>query len=151
VLRYHHISSNTPASTSTSPARFAMHLAYLEAHGFDVVPLETLVERLRSGQPLPDKTAAITFDDGYRSIHDTAYPMLKARGWPFTVFVNSEPHDRHQPSFMTWEQLREMSSHGATIANHTVSHPSLIEREPGQQEVAWREWIAGEITTAQQP
>ena len=150
VLQYHHISASTPASTSTSPERFAMHLAYLSDHGFDVVPLETLVSRLRSGQPLPDKTVAITFDDGYRSIYDTAFPMLRERGWPFTVFVNSEPHDRKQPSFMTWEQLREMSRHGATIANHTVSHTSLIERDPGQPEAAWREWIAGEIKTAQQ-
>ncbi len=150
VLQYHHISSSTPAGTSTSPERFAMHLAHLADHGFDVVPLETLVELLRSGRPLPDRTAAITFDDGYRSIYDTAFPMLKARGWPFTVFVNSEPHDRHQPSFMTWEQLREMSSHGATIANHTVSHPSLLERQPDQKEEEWRHWIAGEITAAQQ-
>ena len=34
------------------------------------------------GTPLPDKTAAITFDDGYISIYDTAWPLLKAKGWP---------------------------------------------------------------------
>jgi len=49
-----------------------MHPTYLDEHGFDVVPLQTLVVRLRSGRPLPDKTAAITFDDGYRSLYDKA-------------------------------------------------------------------------------
>ncbi len=149
VLQYHHISDTTPASTSTSPERFAMHLAYLEKHDFDVVPLEQLVQMVRSGQLLPDRTVAITFDDGYRSIYDTAYPMLKSRGWPFTVFVNSEPHDHRQPSFMTWEQLREISRNGGTIANHTVGHPYLLAREAGQGEEPWREWVADEITTAQ--
>ena len=55
------------------------------------VPLQELVDALRAGQPLPDRTAAITFDDGYISIYDTAWPLLRARGWPFTVFVNTEP------------------------------------------------------------
>jgi peptidoglycan/xylan/chitin deacetylase (PgdA/CDA1 family) len=149
VLQYHHISDTTPASTSTSPERFGMHLAYLEKHDFDVVPLEQLVQILRSGQPLPDRSVAITFDDGYSSIHDTAYPMLKSRGWPFTVFVNSEPHDRRQPSFMSWEQLREMRRNGGTIANHTVSHPYLLAHEEGLDEAAWRGWVADEITAAQ--
>jgi hypothetical protein len=60
VLQYHHVSVTTPASTSTSPERFAMHLAYLAGQGFEVVPLAALVQRLRSGQPLAD----IVFTDG---------------------------------------------------------------------------------------
>jgi biofilm PGA synthesis lipoprotein PgaB len=149
VLQYHHVSVTTPASTSTSPERFAMHLAYLAGQGFEVVPLAALVQRLRSGQPLDDRTAAITFDDGYRSIYDTAYPLLVERGWPFTVFINSEPHDQRQSGFMSWEQLREMSGNGATIANHTVSHPYLLSRPPGMDEGAWRDGVAAEITSAQ--
>jgi peptidoglycan/xylan/chitin deacetylase (PgdA/CDA1 family) len=149
VLQYHHVGTDTPPSTSTAPDRFAMHLDYLEQAGFEVVRLEDLVKAHAAGGPLPDRAAAITFDDGYRSIYEAAWPLLKRRGWPFTVFVNSAPHDRGSPLFMSWEQLRELSEGGATIANHTVSHPHLLERSPGQDETAWRRWVATEITEAQ--
>jgi len=150
VLQYHHVATATPASTSTSPERFSMHLDVLDEAGFDVVPLQELVNTLRRGEPLPDRTAAITFDDGYISIYDTAWPMLKAKGWPFTVFINTEPHDQGRPLFMNWDQLRELHDGGATIANHTVSHPYLLQRRPGDDDAAWRAWVRDEITTAQQ-
>jgi peptidoglycan/xylan/chitin deacetylase (PgdA/CDA1 family) len=150
ILQYHHISTETPASTSTSPEWFAMHLDYLHEAGFDIVPLTDLVAHLRAGQPLPDKTAAITFDDGYISIYDTAWPMLKEKGWPFTVFVNTEPHDRGRPLFMSWAQLREIRAGGATIANHGVTHPYLLQRQPGHDEAAWKAWVAAEIVDAEE-
>ncbi|MEE4216513.1 MAG: polysaccharide deacetylase family protein, partial [Xanthomonadales bacterium] len=102
VLQYHHVSDETPASTSTSPERFAMHLDYLEEAGFKIVPLQELADTLRTREPLPDKTAAITFDDGYISIFQAARPLLEKKGWPYTVFVNTEPHDQRKPLFMSW-------------------------------------------------
>jgi peptidoglycan/xylan/chitin deacetylase (PgdA/CDA1 family) len=149
VLQYHHVSDTTPASTSTSPERFAMHLDVLEQAGFEIVRLEDLAETLAAGEPLPDRAAAITFDDGYRSIYETAWPLLKRRGWPFTVFVNSAPHDQGSPQFMSWDQLRELHAGGATIANHTVSHPHLLDARAGRDEAAWREAVQAEISGAQ--
>lgn len=149
VLQYHHVSDETPASTSTSPQRFAMHLDYLAEAGFEVVPLQDLVNALSAGQPLPDKTVAITFDDGYISIYDTAWPLLKEKGWPFTVFINTRPHDQRKPLFMSWGQLRELHASGATIANHTVSHPYLLHRQHDQDELQWKAWVRNEIEQAQ--
>lgn len=149
VLQYHHVSDETPPSTSTSPGRFAMHLEYLATQGFAVVPLPELVDALRDGRSPSDRAVAITFDDGYISIYETAFPLLQRRGWPFTVFINSEPHDRGQTGFMSWEQLRELQASGATIANHTVSHPHLIRRAPAQDDQAWRDWVRMEIGAAE--
>jgi len=150
VLQYHHVGTSTPPATSTAPDRFAMHLDYLEQAGFEVVGLQELVDAVAAGGPLPDRAAAITFDDGYRSIYEAAWPLLKRRGWPFTVFVNPAPHDNGSPLFMSWDQLREMSAGGATIANHTVNHPHLLEHAPGQDEAAWQRRVAAEITGAQE-
>lgn len=150
VLQYHHVSESTPASTSTSPERFAMHLDVLAEQGFEAVPLQRLVDLLRFGRPLPDKAAAITFDDGYLSIYTTAYPLLRAKGWPFTVFVNTDPHDREQRGYMTWDQLRELREGGATIANHTVSHAHLLDRAAAGDEPGWRASVASEISGAQE-
>ena len=149
VLQYHHVSTETPASTSTSPERFLMHLEYLESNGFEILPLQQLVDALEAGKSLPDKTAAITFDDGYISIYETAWPLLKERGWPFTVFINTEPHDQRKSLFMSWDQLRELHKGGATIANHTVSHPYLLNLQDGQDQNQWKAWVRDEISRAQ--
>ena len=51
---------------------------------------------------------------------------------------------------MSWDQLREMSRRGGTIANHTISHPHLLERRSGEDQTTWRSRITAEITGAQQ-
>lgn len=150
ILQYHHISSSTPPSTSTTPARFAEHMQYLQDQGFAVVPLASLIDARQKGLALPDKTAAITFDDGYDSIYTTALPILKTYGWPFTVFVSTDPVDQHLRHFMSWDQIRELAANGATIANHTATHAHLIRREGQEFEADWSARIRSEIERAQQ-
>ena len=149
VLQYHHVSDATPPSTSVTPELFEQHLDYLEAEGFRVVPLPEIVDKLKKGQALPDKAVVLTFDDAYDSVYDIAFPLIKARDWPFTVFVNTQPIDNQRRGFTTWEQLREMAEHGGTIANHSTAHNFLTRRAPGESEAQWRERISKEVTTAE--
>jgi biofilm PGA synthesis lipoprotein PgaB len=150
VLQYHHVSEDTPAATSVSPALFRKHMAHIREAGYAVVALEDLVAQLKAGKALSDKTVAITFDDGYTSIYDLAFPILKSHGWPFTVFVNTKPHDQQHGHFASWEQLREMGAAGATIANHSYSHPHMLRRQPGETDEVWRERMREEILRAEQ-
>lgn len=149
VLLYHHVSDKTPKSTSISPAAFEAQMDYLEKNNFAVVPLLELTEKLRKGEPLPDKTVAISFDDSYVSVYESAFPRLKKRGWPFTFFVNTDAVGTGKV-FVTWNQLREMAKAGATIANHSSSHTHLPRREKNESAAQWRERITQEIIVAQQ-
>ncbi len=128
ILQYHHISDDTPKSTSTSPAQFKQHLDWIAESGYKVISIEQLAKALRSGKQLEDKTVVITFDDGFKSIYKSAFPFLKKRGWPFTVFVNTRAHDQKLSSHMSWSELRELMAHGATVANHSISHTHLLRR-----------------------
>ncbi|WP_439133212.1 polysaccharide deacetylase family protein [Pseudomaricurvus sp.] len=149
VLQYHHVSDATPASTSTTPALFRQHMEYLESEGYEVVSLPELLEGYTSSEDDRAKRVAITFDDGYSSVYTTAYPELKKRGWPFTVFVNTKPLDEHWKEFTDWDQLREMAANGATIANHTVNHGHLIRRQEGESEEEWRQRIKEDLLLAE--
>jgi len=149
VLQYHHVSDTTPRATSVTPERFREHMDYLAEWGFEVVPLESLVGLLREGKPLPDKTVAITFDDAYESVYDTAFPLLKKRDWPFTIFVNTAPLDAHKGGFVTWEQLGEMAKAGASIANHSTEHNHLQRLKPGESREQWRKRIHAEVMDAE--
>lgn len=148
VVEYHHVSEKTPKSTSITPAQFKAHLDYLSAQQFNVVALEFLVDKLRKGEPLPDKTIAITFDDAYISVYETALPLLKTKGWPFTVFVNSNSVGQSS-LFMNWAQLKAMAAQGVTIANHSRSHAHLVRRLKGEAEADWRLRITQDILAAQ--
>lgn len=148
VLEYHHISDKTPKSTSISPERFNAQMDYLAENGFKVVSLSELVNSLRDGKTLPDKTVAISFDDSYATVYHSAYPILKKRGWPFTFFVNTDAVGKSS-LFVNWDQLREMSQNGVTIANHTSTHHHLVRLQPDENRHAWRVRIARDINEAQ--
>jgi biofilm PGA synthesis lipoprotein PgaB len=149
ILQYHHVSENTPAATSVTPEQFARHLDKLEQEGFQVLPLERLVERVREGVSPRDKLAAITFDDGYRTVHDTAIPMLEKRGWHATVFVTTDGIQQGWQEMMTPAMLADLQARGHQIANHTASHPHLVRRRDNENRAQWLERIKQEITAAQ--
>lgn len=53
---------------------------------FEVMPLQTAVNRLRAGD-LAGRAAVITFDDGYADNHDVALPVLQRHGLVASFFV----------------------------------------------------------------
>ena len=149
ILQYHHVSENTPNSTSTSVALFKAHLDYFDAHGFQVWSLQRVIEQLRAGHQLPDKVIALTFDDGYRSVYTSAYPLLKEKGWPFSVFVSTDYVGANKQLYVNWDELSEMAQHGALIGNHTQSHPHLLRKLAGETDAMWQRRVRQEIEGAQ--
>jgi peptidoglycan/xylan/chitin deacetylase (PgdA/CDA1 family) len=71
-------------SINTTPAHLAAQLDFLHGY-YQVVPLSALV-----GEPLPDRAVVITFDDGYRSVYEQAFPQLKARSLPATCYLTTD-------------------------------------------------------------
>ncbi len=147
VLIYHHVDDNTPHSTSTKVDDFIAQLDAFEEQGYEIVDLESTLKQIQSGEKVEGKKLALTFDDGFRSVCDTAYPILKQRQLPFTVFVTIDPIDANFQGYCSWDQLRDMSQHGATIANHTLDHAFLV-RESLQSE-EWFERATSNIEMAQ--
>lgn len=63
----------------------------------------------------------ITIDDGWKSVYTDAFPVLRAYGYPFTMFLYTTYIDVQGDS-MTQQQLRAMMRCGATIGSHSVNH-----------------------------
>lgn len=152
LLQYHFVSATTPRSTSVTPEEFEAHLALLASEGFTIVDLPSALATLRAGGTLAPRSAAITFDDGYRSVYSEALPRLAARGWPFTVFVNPGPIDAGSRLHADWPALAEMQAAGATIANHGMAHAFLARRDPHappESDAAFDARMRAEITAAE--
>src|SRR5688572_2679890 len=81
VLGYHKIGEPSPGGWETwfyVPERtFVAHLEYLRVRGWHVIDLATLLRGLSDSDALPPRAALLTFDDGYRSMLDTALPCLR--------------------------------------------------------------------------
>jgi poly-beta-1,6-N-acetyl-D-glucosamine N-deacetylase len=150
ILQYHHVSTQTPPITSIAPADFQRHMDYLSDNNFNILPLEQILNSLENGEELPNYTAAITFDDAYLSVYTAAFPVLKELEWPFSIFVTTGLIETNSSLYSNWDQIREMAAAGATIANHTVSHPYFLERGAGESESDWLENISEEITLAEE-
>ena len=87
VLMYHHISEEGNDSTELSPEAFEAQIAALAEAGYTSVFPEDLAAYVREGKELPEKPIVITFDDGYLSNYEYAYPILKKYGMVATIFV----------------------------------------------------------------
>jgi biofilm PGA synthesis lipoprotein PgaB len=150
ILQYHHVSTTTPPITSISPGDFQRHMDYLSENNFNILPLEQILDSLQNGEQLPEYSAAITFDDGYLSVYTEAFPVLKEKNWPFTIFVTTGLLESNEQLYSSWEQIKEMAEAGATIANHTVNHPYFLDRETDISEADWLSNISDEITLAEE-
>ena len=89
IVNYHRILSRPDPLLESEPGSetFRWQMALLK-QCFNVLPLSEAVRLLAAGG-MPSRAVAITFDDGYRSTHDLALPILRQFGLPATVFVTS--------------------------------------------------------------
>ncbi len=89
ILSYHRIlEENDPILLSEPDIQSFQWQMELLAECFNVMPLYDATMALAKNE-LPPRAVCITFDDGYRSIHDFALPILKTYRLPSTVFVTS--------------------------------------------------------------
>lgn len=147
VLQYHHVSDSTPPSTSTTVSLFESQLDMIEELALEVVPLESGIRQALAGELDTKQQIAITFDDAYDSVYHTAAPLLEEKGFPYTVFVNTDGIGGN--GYMTWDQLEEFADNNRiTIANHSKDHDHMVQR-PGENKEAWRERTRMNLDDAQ--
>ncbi|MFT5659701.1 MAG: biofilm PGA synthesis lipoprotein PgaB [Sulfurimonas sp.] len=148
VFMYHHFGKSKYPSTNIKLEQFKKQLDYLEAHHYNVWPLSKILRYVKNRRGLPSKTVGITIDDAYISTYTHAYPMLKKRNFPFTVFVNTNPIGHNSVNYMTWEHMKEMKLYGAEFANHSSTHDYLTPKK-NERKVEWQKRIKREIEDAQ--
>jgi len=148
ILQYHHVSVDTPRSTSVSPEELEKHMAYL-AEYHTVISLETALNGLKNKTSFPERAVVITFDDGYKNILENGHPILKKYGFEYTIFVNPAQIDLLS-SQLSWEDVKKMSKEGVTFANHTLDHLHLLDRYPNENNANWLARIKQNINLAEE-
>lgn len=149
IFMYHRFGESHYSSTNITLQQFEEQLDFFEKNNFSVLPLLEITRALKQNTALPEKSISITIDDAYLSVYKEAYPRLKAKGYPFTVFVATGVVDQGIPAYMNWQQMQEMQKHGATFANHSQNHDYLVRKKEGESQKEWKERMVRDITGAQ--
>jgi peptidoglycan/xylan/chitin deacetylase (PgdA/CDA1 family) len=144
ILLYHALGVNPPAVTENC---FRQQIGWLVEHA-SIVPLDVLL-KATSADGLQ---VAITFDDGYASLHDSVAPILKEHGVTATVYLNtgrvgesarkaSDASLGHYPNehFLTWSEVEALAKAGWTIGSHGVEHLDLTRAQIPEVEGELRE------------
>lgn len=86
VLMYHHIAGEELSDTVISEAGFRRQMDVLREGGYTPVSLTAVLAWADGTGDLPEKPVVITFDDGYMSTWELAFPILGEYGFPAAVF-----------------------------------------------------------------
>ena len=122
VLGYHNFSNTRPATEMRiKTAEFCQQMQYIKDAGLSVVTMQDFLEWLNGTRMLPERCVLITIDDGWKSVYTDAFPVLRAYGYPFTMFLYTTYIDVHGDS-MTSKQIQAMIRCGATIGSHSTNH-----------------------------
>jgi peptidoglycan/xylan/chitin deacetylase (PgdA/CDA1 family) len=102
-------------------------MQYLADNDYSVISLQQSLDYLKGLSSLPDRAVLLTFDDGYRSVHDIAAPIMEEYGFSYVIFVNPALVGSNKNLYLNWSQLNRLAKKGAAIANHSLAHPSFLE------------------------
>lgn len=136
ILIYHQVGVDFGREMEVSTSSFRRQLDWIELHG-EFAGLETAIERRH--EPSSTKLFVLTFDDGFEDVYRNAFPLLKERGIPFTLYLTTDPIETGEPldprypdaKPLTWDQVNEMANSGLmTVGAHTHSHPDLRSVSP---------------------
>jgi peptidoglycan/xylan/chitin deacetylase (PgdA/CDA1 family) len=117
--------------------RFAAQMEHLSRSGYTTLSLDEFM-RARRSRGLPARPVLVTFDDGFASVYEHAFPVLKRHRQRATIFMTP---DRDSPNFrfyahrdrpLTDDQLHELQAGGVDIESHGLTHrslPDLDDRE----------------------
>jgi peptidoglycan/xylan/chitin deacetylase (PgdA/CDA1 family) len=102
ILAYHGISTDDEhlwnGSMYMSREMFRARLETIAKSGCAVLPLDEAVTRLYRND-LPDRSVAITFDDGNFDFQQRAFPLLKEFGFPATLYLTTFYSHYNKPIF----------------------------------------------------
>ncbi len=156
VLSYHDVDDGPRAGVkkefmSVSHRGLTEQFSWLHANGYQVVGIDELLAANKGGKPMPEKSVMLTFDDGYRSMYDKVFPLLKLFNYRAVLAVTGTwletPKDElvaygssqvPRRNFLSWAQIEEMLDSGLVeLASHSFDmHRGVVANPQGNTQPA---------------
>lgn len=141
ILVYHRVHPPVPGvprpTMNVTPQQFEKQIVGLLRRGYQVWPLQQVLQARAAGRSLPPKVVVITFDDAFGSVYQYAWPIMQKLGVPSTVFISTAYLDREAPfPFDPWgcqnrDELPAVAYRPLTTAQcHAMTASRLVEIAP---------------------
>ena len=149
ILAYHKIDPRFEwGITWVTPAQFEHQMAFLHGRGYGGGSVRDLSREghakcevrsakceVKNPKSTSERMVALSFEDGYGSVCEYAWPIMERYGFWGTVFVVAGyvgKENRWDANFggrrfrhLSWKELRALSAAGWEIGSHTWSHRDL--------------------------
>ena len=126
ILLYHDIYDNeirTPHSIQYE--KLSSQFYHLRNNGYTAITAKDLLNFMNFGNPLPEKSVFITFDDGYKSISTHLYPLLQQFNLKATVFIIPsfiQEWDDSASQYLSLSEMRKMDGDYIEWGIHSYAH-----------------------------
>lgn len=166
IIMYHHISekSSSLGNYVVSPEQFENDLKYIKELGYTTISVDELIKFSEGKFDMPEKSIMITFDDGYLSFYEYAYPLLQKYNMKAVLSIIGRYTDLYSEcddhnvnyAHVTWDNISEMSKSGLVeIENHTYDMHILNERKgctikSGESEDCYKTTLSSDLTIVQE-
>ncbi|SRR6266851_6106360 len=147
ILCYHAIDPQWVSPLAITPATFSRQCTLLGRRRHPV-DLSEAVRHVDAAGRLPRGMVVLTFDDGFATLHEHAFPILAAAHLPATIFLVAdtltpegrtvdwvEPSDNPPEAplpTLALDQILEMQEAGISFGSHSYAHHDLTQL--GEQE-----------------
>lgn len=137
ILMYHRVEEPPPYTAHPSnfvdPSQLAAQLTALREWGYTSVSFDDWIAHLAGQRSLPSRPLILTFDDGYRSLRDIAWPIVREHGFSATTFLvstqiggtNRWDADEPQAPLLNAGEIRALRAEGMSFGSHSRTHRPL--------------------------
>jgi peptidoglycan/xylan/chitin deacetylase (PgdA/CDA1 family) len=150
VLGYHVFHATQPATQMRLPtAKFRTQMETIKNSNVPVITLAQFLAWRRGEDELPPQSILITMDDGWRSVYQEAFPIMKELQLPFTIFLYKNYVGSNRGGrALSFAMIKEMvESDLCTIGSHSVSHPlpSRVKKAAKAGPEAYQKFLRSEL------
>ena len=151
VLAYHSVVDESAAENqkqyfpqTISAQMLIKHFNWLKENGYNVISWQQVIDAENGKGTLPDNAVLLSFDDGYETMYNVVFPLLKAYNYPavfapVTGWLDTPANQKiayadkmlERSVFATWAQVKEMEQSGLVeVASHTHNLHNGINANP---------------------
>ena len=151
VLAYHSVVDESAAENqkhyfpqTISAQTLIKHFNWLKENGYNVISWQQVIDAENGKGTLPDNAVLLSFDDGYETMYNVVFPLLKAYNYPavfapVTGWLDTPANQKityadkmlDRSVFATWSQVKEMEQSGLVeVASHTHNLHNGINANP---------------------
>ncbi len=144
ILGYHGVSTGDEHAWDGElympPAILRTRFEALRAGGYEVLPLDQALQRMRAGT-LPARAVALTFDDGAVDFLTHGLPLLREFGFPATVYLTTYYSQFRRPVFPTMLRYLLWKGRDRTLEMEglaAAAEPAVLDTAERRQEAFHR-------------